>query len=72
MIVEESFGRDISVAQVVVEDTFLALQTLAKRLYCDVPDSVRGNYGEQRKTTTKDVIASVLSDKYNVLKTQEI
>lgn len=69
MIVEEP-SEEISVAQVVVEDTFLALQTLAKRYIAMFPIPFAAITGSSGKTTTKDVIASVLSEKYNVLKTQ--
>jgi len=54
---------------IVVDDTIQALQDLAayKRTLVDIPVvAVTGSVG---KTSTKDMIASVLSQKYNVLKT---
>jgi len=54
---------------VLVEDTILCLQKLAsyKRSLYDIP--VIGVTGSVGKTSTKDIIASVLSKKYKVLKT---
>jgi len=54
---------------VLVEDTIRCLQDLAsyKRSLYDIP--VIGVTGSVGKTSTKDIIASVLSKKYNVLKT---
>lgn len=53
-----------------VEDTVLALQQLAKakREQFDIPVvAITGSVG---KTSTKDMVASVMNEKYNVLKTQ--
>lgn len=55
---------------VLVEDTVKTLQKLAeyKRSMCNIPVvAITGSVG---KTSTKDMIASVLSQKYKVLKTQ--
>ena len=54
---------------VMVEDTIKALQELAtyKRSLYNIP--VIGITGSVGKTSTKDIIASVMSKKYNVLKT---
>ena len=54
---------------VIVEDTIKALQELAtyKRSLYNIP--VIGITGSVGKTSTKDIIASVMSKKYNVLKT---
>lgn len=57
-------------AIIVVEDTIKALQEIAKfkRNLYDIPVvAITGSVG---KTSTKDIIASVVSTKYNVLKTQ--
>ncbi len=54
----------------IVEDTIRALQKLAeyKRTMYDIPViAVTGSVG---KTSTKDIIASVMSKEYNVLKTE--
>lgn len=55
---------------ILVEDTIKAVQDLAryKRSLYNIPVvAVTGSVG---KTSTKDIIASVMSQKYNVLKTQ--
>ncbi len=62
---EEKIGNII-----LVEDTIKAVQDLAryKRSLYNIPVvAVTGSVG---KTSTKDIIASVMSQKYNVLKTQ--
>lgn len=65
-IKERYFDRAI----IVVEDTIRALQKLAtyKRSMYDIPVvAITGSVG---KTSTKDIIASVMSKEYNVLKTE--
>lgn len=60
--------RDIAI--IVVEDTIKALGILAKykRSLYDIPViAITGSVG---KTSTKDIVANVVSQKYNVLKTQ--
>ena len=55
---------------ILVEDTIKALQNLAeyKRSKYDIPVvAITGSVG---KTSTKDLVASVMSEKFNVLKTQ--
>lgn len=55
---------------VIVEDTITALQELAiyKRSMYDIPVvAITGSVG---KTSTKDIVASVMSKKYHVLKTE--
>ncbi len=55
---------------IIVEDTIKALQQIAeyKRNLYDIPViAVTGSVG---KTSTKDIVASVMSQKYKVLKTQ--
>ncbi len=57
-------------AIILVEDTIKALQELAiyKRNMYDIPViAITGSVG---KTSTKDIVASVMSKKYNVLKTE--
>ena len=56
---------------IVVNDTLSALQKIAayKRSLYDIP--VIGVTGSVGKTSTKDMIASVLSEKYKVLKTDK-
>ena len=55
---------------ILVEDTIKALQNLAeyKRKQYDIPVvAITGSVG---KTSTKDLVASVMAEKFNVLKTQ--
>lgn len=55
---------------IIVEDTIRALQKLAtyKRSMYDIPVvAITGSVG---KTSTKDIVASVMSKEYNVLKTE--
>lgn len=59
-----------NIAIILVENTIKALQQIAtyKRNLYNIPViAVTGSVG---KTSTKDIIASVMSEKYNVLKTQ--
>ena len=65
-IKERYEGRAI----IIVEDTIRALQKLAtyKRSMYDIPVvAITGSVG---KTSTKDIIASVMSKEFNVLKTE--
>lgn len=65
---EPNVPRGIPV--VLVEDTLAALQQLAKN-YCEqVGVKVVGVTGSNGKTTTKDMIFSILSTTYKVLKTE--
>lgn len=62
--------ESVGACQIKVEDTLKAMQDLARAYIAkfDIPSiCVTGSSG---KTTTKDVIASCLSQKYNVMKTQ--
>lgn len=62
--------QDVDICQILVEDTFEALQELAKAYIARFPINYIAVTGSSGKTTTKDIIAAVLSEKYNVLKTQ--
>lgn len=69
-IPEEIKQRYADRSIIIVEDTIRALQELAsfKREMYDIPVvAVTGSVG---KTSTKDIIASVMSKKYDVLKTE--
>lgn len=57
-------------AFVVVEDTFTALKQIAKFYRENLDIKVVGITGSVGKTSTKEFIASVLAQKYNVLKTE--
>ena len=71
-IINKGFVKEIDESKFIIEvdDTLKALQKLAsiKRNMYDIPViAVTGSVG---KTSTKDIIASVVSKKYNVLKTE--
>lgn len=53
-----------------VENTVHTLQELAKEYRDNLKIKVIGITGSEGKTTTKDVVASILSEKYKVKKTQ--
>ncbi|WP_044340416.1 UDP-N-acetylmuramoyl-tripeptide--D-alanyl-D-alanine ligase [Rossellomorea aquimaris] len=55
---------------IVVEDPLLALQSLANQYRHELDLKVVGITGSNGKTTTKDIVANVLSVKYRVHKTQ--
>ncbi len=55
---------------IVVEDSFKALQDIAAYYREQLPVKVVGITGSVGKTSTKEVIAGVLSEKYRVLKTE--
>jgi len=57
-------------AIIYVDDTLLALQKLAEEYLREVNPTVIGITGSNGKTTTKDLVASVLSTKYQVHKTK--
>lgn len=67
--IEEIKEKHSDIAIILVEDTVKALQEIAsfKRKMYDIP--VVGITGSVGKTSTKDIIASVMSKKFNVLKT---
>ncbi len=54
----------------IVEDTLLALQTMAAKYLEECGPKVVGITGSNGKTTTKDTTASILSEKYKVHKTE--
>lgn len=69
------FGRDFHLFQgekpaIPVQDTIFALQELAKHYRSKFDLPVVAVTGTNGKTTTKDMIAAVLSRKYKVLKTE--
>ncbi|WP_251557807.1 UDP-N-acetylmuramoyl-tripeptide--D-alanyl-D-alanine ligase [Paenibacillus pasadenensis] len=59
-----------NVPLIMVEDTFVALQTLAKAYRTELNAIVIGITGSNGKTTAKDMISSVLGNAYRVHKTQ--
>lgn len=57
-------------AYILVEDSFLALKELAEYYRSQLDIKVVGITGSVGKTSTKEFVASVLSQKYRVLKTE--
>ncbi|SES01940.1 UDP-N-acetylmuramoyl-tripeptide--D-alanyl-D-alanine ligase [Salipaludibacillus aurantiacus] len=55
---------------ILVEDTLQALQDLASNYLASLPAKVIGVTGSNGKTTTKDMVASVLATTYKVQKTE--
>lgn len=55
---------------ILVEDSFVALKEIAKFYRSTLDIKVVGITGSVGKTSTKEVVASVLSEKYSVLKTE--
>jgi len=69
-VVCEKVPEDAAGPCIVVEDSFKALQDIAAYYREQLSVKVVGITGSVGKTSTKEVIASVLSEKYNVLKTE--
>lgn len=66
-----SEGKDVEGKDIIfVDDTRKALRDLAQYYISTLNIKVVGITGSVGKTTTKDMIASVLSQKYNTLKTE--
>jgi len=60
---------DIDIPLIIVDDTLLALHNLAKAYRNQLNVKVVGITGSNGKTTTKDIVASLLSTKYRTKKT---
>ena len=69
-IICEKVQEDIAVPYIVVEDSFEALKRMGEYYRTQLNVKVVGITGSVGKTSTKEFIAGVLSEKYNVLKTQ--
>lgn len=67
----ERVPEDITGPCIVVEDSFIALKEIAAYYRSQLDVKVVGITGSVGKTTTKEFIASVLSQKYSVLKTEK-
>lgn len=65
-----SFPQPKNFPLLVVEDCLQAMQDLARYLVKKIAPRVVGITGSNGKTTTKDMVASVLSQKFNTYKTQ--
>ncbi len=66
----ERIPEGITGACIVVKDTFVALKQIARFYRKSLDIKVVGITGSVGKTSTKEFIASVLSEKYKVLKTE--
>ncbi|WP_366924815.1 UDP-N-acetylmuramoyl-tripeptide--D-alanyl-D-alanine ligase [Metallumcola ferriviriculae] len=64
------YQENLSLPQIVVKDSLQALQSLAQKKLAMLKVHVVAVTGSNGKTTTKDIIASVLGTKYRTLKTQ--
>lgn len=69
-VVCEKLPEDMEGACILVEDSFKALQDIAAYYREQLTVKVVGITGSVGKTSTKEVIASTLAQKYNVLKTE--
>ena len=69
VICEKEQG-DITAPYIIVEDSFEALKKVGEYYRTQMDVKVVGITGSVGKTSTKEFIAGVLSEKYNVLKTQ--
>lgn len=65
---EKNPPKDVPI--IFVEDTLLALQSLAKAYISELDTKVIGITGSNGKTTTKDMVAAVLETTYKVHKTK--
>lgn len=65
---EPNFPKDVPL--IFVDDTLLALQQLAESYRDDLSIKIVGVTGSNGKTSTKDMVYSVLSTKYSVQKTE--
>lgn len=69
-VVCEKAPEDESIPYIQVEDSFQALKDIAEYYRKQLAVKVVGITGSVGKTSTKEFIAGVLSEKYNVLKTE--
>ncbi len=61
--------NDLPIPVITVQDTTLALGELAKTWRCKLRAKIIGITGSTGKTTTKEMLASILNEKFNVNKT---
>ena len=64
-----SFFKDLDIPVIIVKDTVKALGELAKTWRRKIKAKVIGITGSTGKTSTKDILATILSEKYKVQKT---
>ncbi|MDO4594057.1 MAG: UDP-N-acetylmuramoyl-tripeptide--D-alanyl-D-alanine ligase [Tissierellia bacterium] len=70
-IIDEDYNiaKNIEIPYIIVKDTKKALQELAKAYRAQLNTKIIGITGSNGKTTTKDLIYSVVEEKYKVKKT---
>src|ERR1700730_2403444 len=69
LVVERGMGRIPGIVQVLVPDTWVALYALAGFVRDRVKPLVVAVTGSNGKTSTKEMVAAILSRRYNVLRT---
>ena len=69
-VVCEKAPENIDIPYILVEDSFVALKQIAAFYRSNITIPVVGITGSVGKTSTKEIISSVLSTRYNVLKTE--
>ena len=69
-VVCEKAPDDVDIPYILVEDSFVALKKVAEFYRQSLDVTVVGITGSVGKTSTKEFIAGVLAEKYNVLKTE--
>ncbi|MHA0855846.1 UDP-N-acetylmuramoyl-tripeptide--D-alanyl-D-alanine ligase [Paenibacillus sp. CMAA1364] len=67
---QRDYAQQPDGAIILVDNTLDALQLLAKSYLLDIGCKVVGITGSNGKTTTKDMVASILQTRYNVHKTE--
>lgn len=66
----EKAPQGVDIPYILVEDSFVALKSIAEYYRQSLDVTVVGITGSVGKTSTKEFIAGVLAEKYNVLKTE--
>lgn len=69
-VICEKVPQDVDIPYILVEDSFVALKKVAMFYRENLTIPIVGVTGSVGKTTTKEFISSVLSTRYNVLKTE--
>ena len=69
-VVCEKAPEDVEIPYILVEDSFVALKKIAAFYRENLSIPIVGITGSVGKTSTKEMIASVLGTRYNVLKTE--
>lgn len=69
-VICEKAPEDIEIPYILVEDSFVALKQVATFYRDNLTIPIVGITGSVGKTSTKEMISSVLSTRYNVLKTE--